>query len=92
MPNSNEYITRKDFDGAMNQIATRFDSIDQKMATKDELAKVQVKVDAIYDAIDPLMKRTEIWHDEHVVLRASHQRLKDTLVRKGVVSQSDLVL
>lgn len=55
-------------------------------------AELNAKFDGGFTNLDAYLKRTESWHDEQVILRASHRRLKDALVRKGVVSDSELVV
>ncbi|MBI3114974.1 MAG: hypothetical protein HYZ09_00570 [Candidatus Kerfeldbacteria bacterium] len=59
---------------------------------KTNLARVEANVGAIYTNLDTYLKKTEVWHDEMAVLRMSHQRLKETLVRKGVVSDAELAV
>lgn len=59
---------------------------------KERLTRLEVKFDAGFANLDTYLKRTESWHDEQVILRVSHQRLKDALVRKGVVSDSELAV
>lgn len=42
--------------------------------------------------VDAFVKGLAAYHDEFVVYKAQQQRLKDVLVRKGVVSERELAV
>lgn len=47
---------------------------------------------SLQSSVDQYLKRTESWHDEQVILKARHDRLSDSLVKKGIVTKEETLL
>lgn len=101
MPNEQAPLTTGEFHEAINTlmevVATkedlkRFATKDdlEGVATKEDLSRVEAKIDRLTDGTDEYLKKTETWHQEQTVLRASNERVKKVLVKKGVASEQEL--
>lgn len=77
MPKKTNPITKSDLEGAFDRFWAR---AIVKFALREDLeameARLEVKFDAAFSNLDTYLKRSELWHDEQVILRASHQRLQ----------------
>lgn len=74
----------------LERFATK-DDLDS-LATKEDLSRVEAKIDRLTDGTDEYLKKTETWHQEQTVLRASHERVKKVLVKKGIASEQELAV
>lgn len=67
-----------------------------KTVTKDDLARLEARLPTRQQIVDlstttdTYLKKTETWHDEQEVLRASHARVKKVLIKKGIASEHEL--
>lgn len=67
-----------------------------KTATKEDLAGLETRlptrkqIEDLSTTTDTYLKKTETWHDEQEVLRASHARVKKVLIKKGIASEHEL--
>jgi uncharacterized protein YoxC len=66
---------------------------------RGDFSRLEIKVDGLGNSfsnlqtsVDQYLKRTEIWHDEQVIVRARHDRLSDALVQKGIVTKEETLL
>ncbi|MBI3115633.1 MAG: hypothetical protein HYZ09_04055 [Candidatus Kerfeldbacteria bacterium] len=91
MPNEQTSLTTAEFRDAMNTLMGI-------VATKDDLKELEGRlptrqqIDELSQANDAYTKKTETWHQEQTVLRASHDRVKKVLVKKGIASESELAV
>lgn len=65
--------------------ATKQDLFGLEHRMRDDFSQLQTSVDTY-------LKRTEVWHDEHIVLKARHDKLAKKLVEKQIVTEQDLAL
>lgn len=80
---------RSDFrrlEDKFDDLEYRFDGFEDKFDSQNN------RFSNLQSSIDQYLKRTESWHDEQVILRARHDRLSDSLVKKGIVTREETLL
>ncbi len=46
----------------------------------------------LQSSVDRYLKRTETWHEEHIILKARHDRLSNALIDKKIVTKEETLL
>ena len=65
---------------------------DLKAALLELRQDVRQDFSELQTSVDRYLKRTEDWHQEHIVLRARYNRLITVLSRKGLVTEKEVAL
>lgn len=59
---------------------------------KSDLAVVKLGVGEIKDSMDQFLHIVRRHEEEWIVLRAQHVKLRDSLIKKGVVTEEELAI
>ena len=76
-----KYVTQEHFDVTF---------ADFRREINEKFSDINGKFSDLTGLLDRYLKRTEDWRTELTVLRGRHNRLEDVLIRKHVVSDSEL--
>lgn len=55
-------------------------------------AEMDKKFSGLQSSVDKYFHKTESWYQEHVILKARHDRLSNSLIQKGVVTKEETLL
>lgn len=47
---------------------------------------------SLHSSVDRYFKKTEDWHQEQVILKARHDKVSDSLVKKNILTLEDTIL
>lgn len=75
MTKKTDYVTKNHFDEVLRRLLAKVAMREDLEELKERLVRLEVKFDAGFANLDTYLKRSALWYDEHVVLRASHKRL-----------------
>ncbi|MBI4426827.1 MAG: hypothetical protein HY567_04590 [Candidatus Kerfeldbacteria bacterium] len=81
------------FEGKFDGLEEKFDGLENKFdSLEDKFDGQNNRFSNLQSSIDEYLKRTESWHDEQVILKARHDRLSDSLVKRGIISKEETLL
>lgn len=86
-------LTMKELKASIDGLTTEVHELRSDFGSlRNGFVHLSSRFSGLQSSVDQYLKRTESWHDEQVILKARHDRLSDSLVKKGIVTKEETLL